>query len=368
MDSPSFRSDVFYSVQNEDYRTEVAVLRRLRRPGPVRVLMVASAGENPLSVLAEHPDTEVHAVDTNAAQVHLCALRRTAVARLSREEQLQLLGADGPAPGAAGAASRLAFYEAVRQHLPVESRGFWDERRDRDLAFGVHFVGRNDVLMREIQSRLRAAGFAPFLRPLRDDQLTEWQSGYAEVMTVPYFLRTFGLPSEAAAAKLAGLAGRTAECHFRAFQQPQPHHNYFLTTAFENRYAHDAGEDGFPAYLQARGYLALRESGGLDRLHLHTGSIFDQAKVLASASGAFDLISISNIADWMDDRQFGEIVGQMRECLTPGGTLLARTATGSSMIIDVMSRLLRSEAGFNDELARVERGPWFRTLAAGFRD
>jgi S-adenosylmethionine:diacylglycerol 3-amino-3-carboxypropyl transferase len=139
-------------------------------------------------------------------------------------------------------------------------------------------------------------------------------------------------------------------------------------TAFENRYAHDAGEDGFPAYLQARVYLALRESGGLDRLHLHTGSIFDQAKVLASASGAFDLISISNIADWMDDRQFGEIVGQMRECLTPGGALLARTATGSSMIIDVMNRLLRSEVGFYDELARVERGPWFRTLAAGFRD
>jgi hypothetical protein len=28
MDSPSFRSDIFYSVQNEDYRTEVAVLHR----------------------------------------------------------------------------------------------------------------------------------------------------------------------------------------------------------------------------------------------------------------------------------------------------------------------------------------------------
>lgn len=367
MDSPGFRSELFYSVQNEDYRTELAVLRHLRRPGRLRVLMVASAGENPLSVLAEYPDADVHAVDTNAAQVHLCELRRVAVAHLARQEHLQLLGADGSAPGAAGAAPRLRLYETVRQHLPAPSRLFWDERRERELAFGVHFVGRNDVLMREIQNRLRVAGFTPFARSLHDDDLAAWQRAYGEVMTVPYFLHTFGLPSAAAAEKLAGLAPRVAECHFRALQEPDPDQNYFLTTAFENRYAHAAGEEGFPAYLQASGYRALREPETLDRLHLHVGSIFDRAKLLVIASGTFDLISISNIADWMDDRQFGEVVGQMRECLTSGGALLARTATGSRMIIDVMSRLLPSPNGCGDELARVERGPWFRTVAAGFR-
>jgi hypothetical protein len=69
----------------------------------------------------------------------------------------------------------------------------------------------------------------------------------------------------------------------------------------------------------------------------------------------------------MDDRQFGGVVGQMRECLNPRGALLARTATGSRMIIDVMNTLLCSQRGLSDELAQVERGPWFRTVAAGFR-
>ncbi len=367
MNRPSFRSDIFYSVQNEDYRTEVAVLRRLSRSGPVRVLMVASAGENVLSVLAAEPNADVYAVDTNPAQIHLCALRRSAVAHLSRARHLQLLGSDGLAAGDAGAATRLALYESVRPHLPPPSRDFWDERRDREVAFGVHFVGRNDLLMCEIQQRLRAAGFDPLRQPLRNDQLAAWQSVYAEVMSVDYFLHTFGLPSPSAAARLASLAGRTAENHFRALQQPQAEYNYFLTTALENRYAAEAGADGFPAYLQEEGYRALRQAGRLERLHLHTGSIFDQAKSLADLAGGFDLISISNVADWLDDRQFADAVSQMRECLTAGGALLARTATGSPMISDVIATQLRSDAKFNNELARIERGPWFRIVAAGIR-
>jgi len=31
-----------------------------------------------------------------------------------------------------------------------------------------------------------------------------------------------------------------------------------------------------------------------------------------------------------------------------------------------MERGLRSETGLNARLAEVERGPWFRTIAAGF--
>ena len=31
MDTPPFKSDIFYSVQNEDYETELAMLRRIGR-------------------------------------------------------------------------------------------------------------------------------------------------------------------------------------------------------------------------------------------------------------------------------------------------------------------------------------------------
>jgi hypothetical protein len=57
----------------------------------------------------------------------------------------------------------------------------------------------------------------------------------------------------------------------------------------------------------------------------------------------------------------------MREYLAPGGALLARTAHASRMIADVMGRHLQCDEGYNRQLAEVERGPWFRVIAAGFR-
>jgi hypothetical protein len=56
---------------------------------------------------------------------------------------------------------RLALYDRIRPWLPEEARTFWDARREGDLAFGVHHVGRNDVGMHDMQERLRTAGFTP---------------------------------------------------------------------------------------------------------------------------------------------------------------------------------------------------------------
>jgi S-adenosylmethionine:diacylglycerol 3-amino-3-carboxypropyl transferase len=84
MDQPSFRSDIFYSVQNEDYRTELAVLERVGGARQ-RVLMVASSGENALSLLTQETIAAVDAVDLNPAQLRLCELRRAAAEQLTRD-------------------------------------------------------------------------------------------------------------------------------------------------------------------------------------------------------------------------------------------------------------------------------------------
>ncbi len=93
--NPPFRSVLSYSVQNEDYATELAVLRQCDRGAPQRVLLIASSGENALSLLTHESVAEVCAVDINPAQVQLCELRRTASEQLTRDEQLRLLCADG---------------------------------------------------------------------------------------------------------------------------------------------------------------------------------------------------------------------------------------------------------------------------------
>ncbi len=362
--NPPFRSSIYYSAQNEDYRTELAVLERIRTGAPQRVLMIASSGENALSLLTQEGIEGVVAVDINPAQVQLCELRRTAAETLTRDEQLQLLGADPAAAGAQGAAARLALYDRLRPQLPEATRAFWDERREREIAFGVHHVGRNDVCMHDIQDRLAAAGFTPFGRPLRNEDLPAWQDVYTKLMTSAYIQDLFGLPSEALAARISGIAGRLGECHFKALRAADAANNPFVTTAFANAYA--AGEEGLPLYLQQGGQAALRRLGTRSRLHLAAGNLVEQMPALAETHGRFDLISISNIADWMDDAQFGALAQRARSCLRPGGALLARTATGSPMIVEVTRRHLEFDAAFNARLPEVERGPWFRTLAAGY--
>jgi S-adenosylmethionine:diacylglycerol 3-amino-3-carboxypropyl transferase len=162
MDNPPFKSDVFYSVQNEDYQTELTVLRRIFRGTPLHVLLVASSGENALSLLTQSIVARVEAVDLNPAQLHLCELRRTAVEHLSRDEQLHLFSADPAIPRPEGEPERLKLYDRVHPYLPEPTATFWTARRNQDLAFGLHYIGRNEPpVSTRCGSRCKTMNFRP---------------------------------------------------------------------------------------------------------------------------------------------------------------------------------------------------------------
>lgn len=366
MSPQNFVSPLFYSVQNEDYATELALLARQDPSKPKRVLMIASSGENVLSVLTDPSVAELHAVDVNPAQLHLCDLRRAALMSLSRDEHLQLFASDA-VPHAHSGESRIALYERTRGSLADDARDFWDTRRDQEIAYGIHFVGRNDVLMRDLVLRLRSVGFSPLVEVPELESLAEWRSAYLDVMTPGYIKMLFGMESESLAARIAGIAGYLGECHFHALRQPDAHFDPYVTTVFDQRYAFSAGDAGLPLYLQADAYRALRDADLHSRLRLYTANLTKILPQLVDTYGKFDLISISNIADWMSDVQFTALSLDVRDCLAPGGILLARTGTPSRMIQSVMRDYLNGDDVLNAELAEIERGPWFRILAAGIK-
>lgn len=365
--NPSFKSDIFYAVQNEDYRTEMAVLRRLEPYAPLRVLMIASAGENILSLLTMAAIGRIEAVDMIPAQLHLCELRQTAVEHLTGEEQLRLFGSDGSAPGAAGQAERLELYERLHLHLSETEQTFWATRRETEIAFGLHHVGRNDRIWHDVQQGLRTGGFDPIRRPPTDGERAAWTAVYSEVMTVDYVREVMTIAGETFAARVAGQAAVLAGYHADALNQPQPECNPYLTTVFDNRYATAAGEAGLPLYLQPQGQAALKQIGTRERLRLHAGNIIELMTPLAADAGGFHLISLSNITDWMSDEVFSGLLAKVRACLKPGGGLLARKATGGYTLTKVMQQHLQVDPAFNAELLQIERGPFWRDIAVGFR-
>ncbi|MEZ4662708.1 MAG: DUF3419 family protein [Caldilineaceae bacterium] len=367
MHNPAFTSDLVYSVQNEDYRSELAVLARLNQGRPLRVLMIASAGENALSLLTHEQIASIDAVDLNLAQLHLCELRRTALLHRSRDEQLRLFGVHPVIGRVDDEAARLALYDGLRPSLPDATRAFWDGRRLCEIAFGLHHVGRNDKMMHDLQERLKGAGFAPLQRLPGNHELATWQGVYEELGTPAYMQDLFRLPNPAIAQAVAKLAPAIAEGHFHALQQPAPERNPYLTTVFADSYATAAGEEGYPLYLQEKGQALLRHLGVRDRLHLHHGNIIEIMAPLVAQDGPFDLISLSNIADWMNEAQLCALLQQAAAALRPGGGILARTASLCSPLGAVMRQQLQTDHALNAELPQIERGPWFRTIVAGFR-
>jgi S-adenosylmethionine:diacylglycerol 3-amino-3-carboxypropyl transferase len=365
--NPPFQSDIFYSVQNEDYRTEMAVLRRLEPYAPLRVLMIASAGENLLSLLTMETVGSIEAVDMIPAQLQLCELRQSAVEHLTRDEQLRLFGSDASTPGPAGQTVRLDLYDRLRPHLSESCRAFWDAHRKTDVAFGLHHVGRNDRIWHDVQKRLQAAGFDPIRRPPTVDEQASWEAIYSEVMTVDYIREVMNIAGETFAARIAGQAAILADYHAHALRRPQPEYNPYLTTVFDNCYATAAGESGLPLYLQGQGQAALKHLGMWERLRLHAGNMVEMMTPLAEETGGFHLISLSNITDWMSDEIFNGLVAKAHGCLQPGGALLARKATRGYSLAQVMQQHLRLDLAFNAELLRIERGPFWHDIAVGFR-
>ena len=62
------------------------------------------------------------------------------------------------------------------------------------------------------------------------------------------------------------------------------------------------------------------------------------------------------------------LMAKARDCLQPGGTLLARKATHGYILTEVMPQHLRLDPAFNAKLLQIERGPFWHDIAVGFRE
>jgi S-adenosylmethionine:diacylglycerol 3-amino-3-carboxypropyl transferase len=107
---------------------------------------------------------------------------------------------------------------------------------------------------------------------------------------------------------------------------------------------------------------------GIDRrLALHHGNLLTQMPQLVAQGGPYDLISLSNIADWMDGAQIRSLVESACACLRPGGALLIRAANPEAPVRPAVTAMMESDPALDVRLSQIERGPWFRMVVAGFR-
>lgn len=130
------------------------LLTQLNLPSGNKTLSIASGGENSLSLLATDPEL-VYVVDINPKQLYLFELKKTAVARLEREDCLAF-------KGFSDSKDRLKSYKLLRHELSSPAQAFWD-KREAKIEKGIIFDGR---LERNLQF------FARWVRPIFHNQKT----------------------------------------------------------------------------------------------------------------------------------------------------------------------------------------------------
>jgi S-adenosylmethionine:diacylglycerol 3-amino-3-carboxypropyl transferase len=109
----------------------------------------------------------------------------------------------------------------------------------------------------------------------------------------------------------------------KSLRRPGAMANPFLQVLLGNGFGAEV-----PAVWSASGIAQWKTA--LDRIELRSADI---GKVLAgSAPGAFGLISVSNLADTMDDAAWDVLAGQAAQALSPGGYLIARSMLRETLV------------------------------------
>jgi S-adenosylmethionine-diacylglycerol 3-amino-3-carboxypropyl transferase len=331
----------------EDDRLDLAALAI--QPGD-RALVVAGAGDLALAAAAEGA-AAVIAVDQNPAQLHLVSLKTAAAVALDAETRYRLLEVGRER------AARSIYRDALRPSLETDAAAFWDREWEL-LEHGLHTasgVGRAFGRLGRV-ARFLAPSMARAIETARTpgEQLAYWRAHVRG--------RLFGRWTHwlfAHTPLLAPLAPNRLE--LRRMRQRG------YSRALEARVDRVIGRtlirehpwwrpvlSGRPAAVgHGAAWLDPERAGavaaGAGRIQLIEGDLLDVLDRQAAAS--LDVVSVSNVTDWMEADARPKLRSALVRALAPGGRVIAR----SILEEDALGGDGLARDPISDELAATER-------------
>lgn len=289
-------SQLLFGMSWEDPASDRAALRI--RPGET-LLTISSGGCNTLSFLLEDPG-RIEALDINASQSHLLALKCAAIRRLDRNDLLAFLGLRP-------STQRSEIFESLVPDLEQPAVDYW-RAHAAAVTGGVVHHGRYERFLQRFRSVLRLMQGRRRIERLFESQSLEEQRRYfVDRWNTVQWRALFKLAFNKRMLARRGLSSdyfrfddgssSFAESFFNrarhAFCDLPIRSNYFLAQYLLGRYVSD---EAMPDYLRPESLPIVRER--LDRIRIITAD----AKVwLASRpAGAIDAYSLSNICELMN--------------------------------------------------------------------
>lgn len=309
------RSDIDFNIIRYANCWEDAdvLLRALNLQTGDKVLSIASAGDNSLSLLSQNP-MSVTAVDVSLPQLHLTNLKKAAFATLSYTELLEFLGVRP-------STSRLAAYEKVKMHLCEKASIYWDSYTEI-VNTGVIHHGKFERYFKVFRKYLmplvhNKRTIDELLAPKTPEEQKDffhrkWNTRRWRLLMSLFFSRyvlgKYGRDPQF----LKHVQLNTAD-HIRMkteqhLQSEQCQGNYMLHYIFKGSFG-----SALPHYLREENYDVIRKN--INNLHTIHADIND---VIKENNDAYNF---SNIFEYMSDTEFIHTVKKWTKHISDGAKL-----------------------------------------------
>lgn len=341
----SFFNQIVYSAENEDPAAE---MQALDIGEDDRVLCVTGSGSRPLSLLTESPG-EIVAVDQNPRQTFLLELKVAAIRDLSHAEFLRFLGQSKDE-------NRWETYLAIRQHLTIEARGFWDLERKK-IEKGILYCGAWEKYLQMMSAyfRFRRRKLNQLLKVENlDAQLVFWKSEWntlgwrlaIRLISIraiwKYVIREPGIHFVPETFEIDSyLIDRFDQSAATRLFRENPFFHLLVSGRFSNH--------ALPWHLHESNFPKLKTN--LDRLRLETRPL--QA-YLEEHGNHFSAFSLSDFASYADPETYEKIWRSIVSSAVPGAKICERFFMVEYKPEKLFPGVIRRNRYLEDRLEREE--------------
>jgi S-adenosylmethionine-diacylglycerol 3-amino-3-carboxypropyl transferase len=336
-----------YSCCNEDARSELDALDVSGR----RVLSIAAAGERAFGLLLGDP-REVVAIDRNPSQIYLAQLKMAAIRILERDAYLAFVGITT-------SAQRRATYGTLRRDLPAQARQYWD-RRPRDIAKGIHSIGRTErsiARMSWVLRRVLGRSIARLRASATLDEQAQVARGILSRRAVRAALACIFNPISGRLLLrdpvYYGEARRHAATYLRhRLMTTLAHHRYddcFILSLFVD--GHLKNSHSLPVELAEDTYPIVQQR--LDRVQFEVACVSEY--LARQPRGSFDAFSLSDLAGYLTIDEFGVLLDRVERAASDQATICLREYISTPSGRAVWPPTLARRADLERRLERADR-------------
>ncbi|MEL0455402.1 DUF3419 family protein [Flavobacteriaceae bacterium SZ-1-7] len=324
------------------------------------LLCIASAGEVPLSILAQY-NTQITAVDISINQIRLCKLKLIAALNLKSKEAAEFLGFKKTDRN-----TRIKYFNKLIPYMSEEDFTFWNQHK-KSIVKGVIGCSRFEKYISFFCSCLRFFIGKDKIMGYFDLEYFDEQKDYFKTHLEKKFIKKlFHIAFSPRLYKNRGLdeqalihhEGKIADKFYSKFQ------DFFIATPCRKNFylqyyllGEVKFEEAYPTYLQ-------------DHLHenliKHQGNITFKVKsvseeIMEHEELHFKNYALSNICDWMEEKEMNNLIDVIHKKSKVKPTVFLRYIHKNPINENLCKAMIPNEE-FDGQTTNVDRFPFYSAV------